>query len=108
MKDDAVYLAQIKDAANLVQEYVGALDKHGFLADRKTQSAVILQLMLIGELAKRLSEETKLHINLPWKEIAGFRDNAIHEYFHINLDIVWDTIIEDVPLLKSALKDINI
>lgn len=103
MKDDAVYLGQITDAALLVQEYVGTMDRAAFLADRKTQSAVILQLMLIGELAKRISAETKEQIGLPWKEVAGFRDRAIHDYYDINLDIVWDTTVEDIPMLVQAL-----
>ena len=62
-----------------------------------------MQLALIGELAKKVSAGTRETIDLPWKEIAGFRDNAIHDYFNIDLSIVWQTILEDIPVLKNAL-----
>ena len=67
------------------------------------QSAVILQLMLIGEVSKKISEETKAQIQLPWKQIIGFRDRAIHNYFNVNLNVVWDTVIMDIPVLKERL-----
>ena len=57
------------------------MDNAAFLKDRKTQSAVILQLALIGEFAKRVSAPVRESTDIPWKEIAGFRDRAIHDYF---------------------------
>jgi len=61
------------------------MDNAAFLQDRKTQSAVILQLALIGEFAKRVSAPVRASIDIPWKAIAGFRDRAIHDYFQIDL-----------------------
>jgi uncharacterized protein with HEPN domain len=58
---------------------------------------------LIGELAKRVSLETKDKVSLPWKDIAGFRDRAIHDYFQIDLEIVWMTVVTDLMILKSGL-----
>ena len=63
-----------------------------------------MQLTLIGEVSKKISDDLKKKINLPWKEIAGFRDKAIHDYFDINLDVVWNTIIIDLPPLKEKLQ----
>lgn len=103
MKTDEVYLAQMRDAIRKIEGFVAGLDKSAFAKDEMAQSAVILQLMLVGELAKRVSEQTKQEIDLPWKEIAGFRDNAIHEYFSLDLQVVWQTIVEDIPVLKEAL-----
>jgi uncharacterized protein with HEPN domain len=103
MKTDAVYLAQMRDAVAKIGRFVSGMDRAAFEADEKTQSAVILQLTLIGELAKKVSEGTRRSIQLPWKEIAGFRDNAIHDYFNIDLKIVWQTVIDDIPTLKNAL-----
>jgi len=105
MKDDGVYLAQILDSVEKVESFVGDLNKDQFLIDQKTQSSVIMQLALIGELTKKISPETKIKIDLPWKDIAGFRDNAIHNYFEIDLEVVWQTIIDDLPLLKLALSN---
>ena len=59
--------------------------------------------MLIGEMAKKLSNQTKMSLKLPWREIAGFRDRAIHDYYEMDLDIIWDTVQEDIPALKKAL-----
>lgn len=104
MKNDRLYLDQILDSIRKIELYVKEFDKNKFLADSKTQSAVILQITLIGEISKKISEESKLQIDLPWKKIAGFRDRAIHNYFDINLDVVWNTIISDIPILKSKLQ----
>ena len=92
------------DAVGKVRQFVHGLDKEGFLKDRKTQSAVIMKLALIGELAKRVSAETKAAVNVPWKEIAGFRDRAIHDYYQIDLNIAWDTITLDLDPLVDALR----
>jgi uncharacterized protein with HEPN domain len=105
MKDDRVYLAQILDSIGKVREFIGEMDNAAFLQDRKTQSAVIMQLVLIGELAKRISAPTKSFIDVPWKEIAGFRDRAIHDYFQIDLQVAWDTMSLDLEPLAEALRD---
>jgi uncharacterized protein with HEPN domain len=63
-----------------------------------------MQLALMGELAKRVSADTKSAVNIPWKEIAGFRDRAIHDYYQIDLNIAWDTITLDLGPLVDALR----
>lgn len=91
------------DAVSKIESFTKGLDASKFATDEKTQSAVIMQLMLIGELSKKISEKTKTIIDLPWKDIAGFRNKAIHDYFSIDIDIVWNTIIQDIPILKEKL-----
>lgn len=88
-KDDRVYLQQILDAADKIHRFVEGMDQDAFLNDQKTQSAVIMQLALIGELAKRVSEPTKAAISVPWRQIAGFRDRAIHGYYQIDFQVAW-------------------
>lgn len=105
MKDDRVYLEQILECVRNIREFVAGMDEVAFLKDRKTQSAVILQLALIGELAKRVSVPVKSAIAVPWKEIAGFRDRAIHDYFQIDLRIAWDTIELDLEPLSAAIRE---
>lgn len=104
MKREAVYFEQMLDSVRKIEAFTAGMSREAFLADEKTQSAVIMQLALIGELAKRMPEEAKATVPLPWKEIAGFRDRAIHDYFEVDLDIVWNTVQSDLPDLKNALK----
>ena len=106
MKDDRVYINQILESIAKIESFVGSLDRAKFITDTKTQSAVIMQLTLIGEIAKKVSAKTKETTRLPWKDIAGFRDQAIHNYFEIDLDVVWDTIVTDLPILKEQLQKI--
>lgn len=103
MSRDDLYLEYMRDAIRKIGQFTTNIDADGFLKDEKTQSAVMLQLMLIGEMAKKLSDESKTAFKLPWKEISGFRDRAIHDYYDMDLDIIWDTIQKDIPVLKSAL-----
>lgn len=103
MNRDAAHLAYMRDAIGKVERFTSGFDAKAFVGDEKTQSAVMLQLMLIGELAKKLSETTKKSYDVPWKEIAGFRDRAIHDYYEMDLDIVWQTVQEDIPALNKAL-----
>lgn len=103
MKTDRVYLEQIADSIDKVKDFTAGFDQEKFFADQKTQSAVIMQLVLIGELAKRVSKETQSQIALPWKDISGFRDRAIHDYYQIDLEIVWDTVISDLQILEESL-----
>ena len=104
MKSDKLYIDQIKDCIRKVESYTEGFNKEQFLKDEKTQSAVILQLTLIGEISKKISDQTKAALDIPWKDIIGFRDRAIHDYFQVNLNIVWDTVVEDVPKLKEQIQ----
>lgn len=63
-----------------------------------------MQLAVIGELSKRFSTVFKQRIPLPWKQIAGFRDRAVHDYYQLDLEFVWLTIQDDLPVLKNALE----
>lgn len=103
MKTDRVYLEQLIDCARKIENFTKEMDYQAFSEDQKTQSAVIMQLTLIGELAKKVSSETRAQVDLPWKEITGFRDRAIHDYFQIDLTIVWETIIADIHELETAI-----
>ena len=94
----------MKDAARKTSLFLKGYKMRKFLMDGKTQSAVIMQLALIGEMAKRISDQTKLAVKVPWKEIAGFRDRAIHDYYQVDLQVVWDTIALDLEPLEKELR----
>ena len=104
MKNDQVYVDQILDSIRKIESFVNELDKQSFLTNTLVQSGVIMQLTLIGEISKKISNDLKRKIDLPWKDISGFRDKAIHNYFDINLDLVWNTIVIDLPQLKERLQ----
>ena len=103
-RDDATLLDILK-AARLVVEFKGKLAKKAFLRDTKTQSAILHQLLVIGEAVKRLSEDFRAgHPEIPWLRIAGMRDKLIHAYDAVDLDEVWKTITKDIAPLISFLE----
>ena len=103
-RDDATLLDILK-AAHLVVAFKGDLVKATFLHDVKTQSAILHQLLVIGEAVKRLSGEFRdQHSQRPWIRIAGMRDQLIHAYDAVDLDEVWNTISKDIAPLISFLE----
>lgn len=105
-RDDAV-LVDMAKAARLAVEFVAGLDQAAFVGDVKTQSAVIFQLLIVGEAAKRLSAGFRSsHAQIPWKAMAGMRDVLIHHYDTVDLDEVWRTVTVDVPGLTAFLQTV--
>jgi uncharacterized protein with HEPN domain len=102
-RDDATLL-DILRAARLTVVFKGNLDKSAFLNDLKTQSAILHQLLVLGEAVKRLSEGFRTsHPAIPWRMIAGMRDQLIHAYDVVDLDEVWKTVSIDIPYLITQL-----
>lgn len=103
MNRDVAYLHHILDAVRMIEQFTAGVSEDQFRSNREKQGAVILQLTLIGEMAKRVSPEARSTIDLPWKDIAGFRDRAIHDYYTIDLKIVWDTVQNDIKEIKDKI-----
>ena len=100
MPRDEAHVLDILKAARLAIEFKGTADRAAFLADAKTQSAVLHQLLVIGEAVKRLSPEFRAaHPKVPWKLIAGTRDKLIHFYEGVDLEQVWGMVTSDLPKL---------
>ncbi len=103
-RDEAVLL-DILRAARLVISFRQDMTEAAFLDDLKTQSAILHQLMVMGEAVKRLSADFRdRHVEVPWALIAGMRDKLIHGYDIVDLEQVWQTAVEDVPELLSLLE----
>lgn len=103
-RDDA-HVLDILKAARLAIEFKGSADKAAFLADAKTQSAVLHQLLVIGEAVKRLSPEFRAaHSEVPWRLIAGARDKLIHFYAGVDLEEVWKMVTSDLPELIRLIE----
>ena len=104
---DRAALLDMLNAAQKVLQYKAGMNKVAFLDDDKTQSAVVFQLLIIGEAVKRLSSDLRAqHPEIPWSLIAGMRDNLIHRYDDIDLDEVWKTAEVDIPVLLTALESL--
>lgn len=103
MKDDRIYLDHIPECINWISHFT-AEGPEFFLKDRKTQSAVLRELQTLPESTQRLSEEfQEKHPEVPWQNIAGFRNILVHGYLGIKMERVWEIIQKDLPLLESAL-----
>ncbi len=95
----------ILDAIARIQRYVEGLTFEQFLADQKTVDAVVRNLEIIGEAVRHLSATQEgLQGEEPWVDIAGMRNILIHEYFGVDLKIIWHTIVEDLPKLKIQVR----
>lgn len=105
------YLDHILQAATDACHFVEGLAKHDFLEDKRTQQAVIMSLIIIGEAATKVmdsnSEFTQIHPEVPWRNMRGMRDRIAHGYFDINLDVVWDTVQVALPELLKLLPTIR-
>lgn len=101
------YLVDILEAARLLQKFVEGVNQDTFENDLMRQAAVMRQLEIMGEAARRLSEETRQELSeIPWHQIIGMRNRLIHVYDDVDLAIVWDTVQNDLPPLITQLEKI--
>lgn len=104
MQRDETTLVDIARAARAVVSFVHGMQQQAFSRDLKTQSAVLYQLLVIGEAVKRLSSDFReRHSEIPWGPMAGMRDHLIHGYDLVDWDEVWRTATRDVPDLLTRL-----
>ena len=106
-RDVRLYCADILDSGAAILEFVKDLAFEEFCNDRKTYSAVIREFEIIGEAVGKLPEELKgSRPNVEWQDIKDFRNLLSHEYFGVDLEIVWKIIEDDVPVLLAAIREI--
>ena len=105
-RKEPLYLADIRDAIDKILSYTSA-GKEAFLADPRTQDAVLRNIEIIGEAVRGVTHETRAaHSEIPWKEMAGMRDRIIHDYFRVDADVVWDVVSQDLPTLRGKIADL--
>jgi uncharacterized protein with HEPN domain len=103
-KEPEVFLHHILESIDLIEEYLSYVTQEEFYKIQHWQDSLIRRLELMGEAVKNLPASFKLaHPDLPWKDIAGMRDVLAHDYFDLNLPLIWKTISQDVPKIKKLI-----
>lgn len=101
------YVEHMLEAIRLVRSYVNGMSRDAFFADKKTQQAVVLNILIIGEAAAQIAKEypewANRHPEVPWRAMRGMRNRLAHGYFDINLELVWDTVQGPLLELRSQL-----
>ena len=91
--------------------FVAGQSKDTFLTDKRTQSAVVMCLVIIGEAATKIMDQhpqfVERHVAVPWRSMRGMRNRIAHGYFEIDFDIVWETAQSALPELLASLNAID-
>ena len=96
------------DRIDRIARYTRGLDHDAFVEDEKTIDAVVRSFEVIGEAARRLPSEFKTgHSEIPWHQIAGLRNRIVHEYFDVDLGLVWEIVTTELPNLKVSLTELQ-
>ncbi len=101
-RSDILYINDILSSINAIEEFVSDMDFKSFSNDRKTSSATIRELEVIGEAVGKVSVELKTEYqDINWRDIKDLRNLLIHEYFGIDLEIIWNIVIKDITTFKN-------
>lgn len=106
------YLEHMRQAATDACQFVDGLEKDDFFRDKRTQQAVIMSIIIMGEAATKImdgyADFTQANPDIPWRGMRGMRNRIAHGYFDINLDVVWDTVQSALPDLLIRLASIEL
>ncbi|MGD9685628.1 MAG: DUF86 domain-containing protein [Desulfobacter sp.] len=106
-RTDLQFIQDILESTDAALSFVDGYDFARFAEDRKTKSAVIRELEIIGEASSRISSEKKhKYPDIPWRLLKDFRNVLSHEYFGVNEEIVWDIVTNKLPPLKTQIEEI--
>ena len=90
-----------------INEYVANMEQAVFLADTKIVEACVFNLLQMGELTEKMSREFRdVHFDIPWHKIRGLRNRIVHDYEGVRLEIIWDIVKDDLPILREQLINI--
>src|SRR6185369_15334768 len=104
-RDHLVLLEDITLAIQKIGRYTVLMDRDAFLRDELVIDGVARNLEIIGEAARQLPEEFKLvHTQIPWTQISGLRNRIVHDYFGLDLEIIWQIIQHDLPELEKQVR----
>ena len=107
MDRDSAFILDILESARAIRAYVAGMTRQQFLREKQVQDAVIRRLEIIGEAAGRTSSDFRdAHPEIQWSVIRGMRNQMIHGYDDINMDVVWDTVEQNIPLLIQIVESL--
>ena len=108
MSRDQQSIQDILKAAQEILSFTIDMDSDALMTDRRTQAAVLYEIVVIGEAANRLSAEFRsAHPNIPWKNIIGMRNIVAHQYDKVDEEVVWDAVSRDIPDLIKMLQPLT-
>jgi len=106
-RDWKLFVIDMVESTVKIENYVQGLTHDAFLTDSKTQDAVVRNLEIIGEAARRIPEEIRRrHPEIPWNQIVGLRNRLAHGYFVIDMEVVWQIAANELPALRKGLEAI--
>jgi uncharacterized protein with HEPN domain len=106
-RDPILFLEDIESACSDIRDFTDGLSKDDVFGDKMRFDAVLMNLYVIGEAAKKIPQQTReAYGDVDWRRIAGMRDFIAHQYFALDLDIIWDAIENDIPELHKEVQKI--
>jgi uncharacterized protein with HEPN domain len=106
-REFADYLQDILDSINAIEEFIKEMQFEDFARDRKTTFAVTRAIEIIGEATKHIPKTiVDKYPEIPWRDMAGMRDKVIHEYFGVDLKVVWKTVNQHIPEIKPQIQKV--
>ena len=106
-RDPTLLLEDVTISIEKIERYMDSLTMNGFKADEKTVDAVVRNLEIIGEAVRQIPSEFKeKHSNVSWNQIAGLRNRIVHDYFGLDLEMIWHIVTSDLPELKKKIGEI--
>ncbi|MFH1111917.1 MAG: HepT-like ribonuclease domain-containing protein [Patescibacteria group bacterium] len=107
MKNSDIYISHILDSIARIKLYIANKSFKDFSNDTELHDAVVRNLEIIGEASRRLPDKFKLAVNLPWDDISAMRNKIAHDYFELNLAIIWKTATIDILEVEKELSPYN-
>ena len=103
-KDSSIFAREMLQLIENTKSFVGLQSREEFLNDHKTAASVLLEIIMLGEMAKRAPEDLKAAVDIPWRDIAGFRDRAIHQHSKIDMEIVAGIVFDRLKSVEHAIR----
>ena len=108
-KDPQVFIKHILDSIDAVENYTKNLSEDQFLRSLEKQDAIVRRVEIIGEAVRNISADFRREYpDIPWRKISGMRDKLVHEYFGVDLELVWAVVKKDLPSFKRQIKNLLI
>ena len=105
-RTDELFAYDILECCQRIEEYLAGVTKQMFVDNLMLQDAVVRNIEIIGEASKSLSTEFRERFpKVEWRDIMRMRDKVVHHYFKLDLDVVWQTVTEDIPRLAKEIRN---